>query len=243
MIRSLPLGGPDKTDLRPTPPFIQTGRGRDAISKGRKITMADPLSSDANLDTEELMHLALKANERNDTEQVIAYLKRVLGAEPDNGYALYLLGAQHAQLKMYARAIEEMSRAIEVEPNIPATCHFQLGLLYLTSGAVPEAMMAWAPLDQLEEDDPLRLFKRGLVHLIQDEFEACVEDLERGIALNPLYPDLSRDMQMFADKAKEALQEQTAAAGQPGVTTTPTREPAAGRRSADLSAYRSDPED
>ena len=198
--------------------------------------MADP----SDLDVEELMHLALKANERNDTEQVIGYLKRILSAEPDNGLALYLLGAQHAQMRMYARAIEEMSRAIEVEPNIPPTAHFQLGLLYLTSGTVPEALLAWTPLDQLEEDDALRLFKRGLVHLIQDEFEACVENLERGIAANALYPDLSRDMQKFADKAKEAMQNRPAASS-PDIA--PTAEPAPVRRSADLSAYRPDPED
>jgi tetratricopeptide (TPR) repeat protein len=203
-------------------------------------SMADrpPISKD--LDTEELMHLALTANQAGDHENSILYLKEVLKTEPDHGYALYLLGAQHAQLKMFARAIEEIARAIEVEPEIPATAHFQLGLLYLTSGAVPEAMMAWAPLDALGENDALFVFKRGLVHMIQDEFPECIENLERGIQINALYPALNKDMQMFADKAREAML---------GKGPVPTRdaaaptEPVPASRSADLSAYRSDSDD
>jgi tetratricopeptide (TPR) repeat protein len=200
--------------------------------------MAEPSSPEA--DVEELMHLALRANEQGEHEKVIGYLKRVLAAEPDNGYALYLLGAQHAQLKMYARAIDEISRAIEVEPDIPATAHFQLGLLYLTSGAVPEALLAWGPLDGLGEDDPLFLFKRGLAHLVQDEFAECVENLQRGIEINALYPALNRDMQMFADRAKDAM---LGKKPRPPGADAPAPAESPRSRAADLSAYRPDADD
>jgi len=202
--------------------------------------MAESSPPNADLDTDELMHLALRANEQADTEKTIGYLKQVLSAEPNNGMALYLLGAQHAQMKMYGRAIAEMEQAIEVEPNIPATAHFQLGLLYLTSGAVPEAMMSWAPLDQLGKDDALFLFKRGLVHLIQDEFPECIENLEKGIAVNILYPALSMDMQKFVDKARAAmLRPQTPV--QPDAATD-AKAPA-GSPGADLSAYKPEADD
>ena len=202
--------------------------------------MADPSTPKADLDTEELMHLALRANEQADTEKTIGYLKQVLSVEPENGMALYLLGAQHAQMKMYGRAIAEMEQAIEVEPNIPATAHFQLGLLYLTSGAVPETMRAWLPLDQLGKDDALFLFKRGLVHLIQDEFPECIENLEKGIAVNVLYPALSIDMQKFADKARAAMLQPKPVA-QPEAAEA--KQAPKGPAGADLSAYKPEADD
>ena len=186
------------------------------------------------------MHLALRANEQADTEKTIGYLKQVLSVEPENGMALYLLGAQHAQMKMYGRAIAEMEQAIEVEPNIPATAHFQLGLLYLTSGAVPETMRAWLPLDQLGKDDALFLFKRGLVHLIQDEFPECIENLEKGIAVNVLYPALSIDMQKFADKARAAMLQPKPVA-QPEAAEA--KQAPKGPAGADLSAYKPEADD
>lgn len=202
--------------------------------------MADSSTPKADLDTDELMHLALRANEQADTEKTIGYLKQVLSVEPENGMALYLLGAQHAQMKMYGRAIAEMEQAIEVEPNIPATAHFQLGLLYLTSGAVPESLRAWLPLDQLGENDALFLFKRGLVHLIQDEFPECIENLEKGIAVNVLYPALSIDMQKFADKARAAMLQPKPVA-QPEAAEA--RQAPKGPAGADLSAYKPEADD
>lgn len=146
------------------------------------------------LDTQELFHLALKAMEHDQTEQAILHLKLLLDNEPEHGRAHYLLGALHAEIGMYERAIEDMQRAVELEHDIP-TAHFQLGLLYATNGMAAEAQQAWAALDKLGENDPLFIFKRGLTHLIHDEFEACAEDLNKGIQLNQMNPTLNNDMQ------------------------------------------------
>lgn len=198
--------------------------------------MSDSKSQNALLDTEELMHLALKATETGDGDKVLKYLKQLLDIEPNNAMALYLLGAQHAQMGMYDRGKDEMARAVELEPNIPPTAHFQLGLLHLTSGEVPKAMAAWAPLDKLGDEDPLNLFKHGLAYLAQDEFAKCIEYLEKGIAVNDRYPALNPDMQTFMDKAREALGGTPSSAEKPAAT-------AQRRRQADLSAYESDSED
>jgi tetratricopeptide (TPR) repeat protein len=211
-------------------------------------------SSQPQLDNDELMHLALQANDTDDIETVIGYLKRVLANDPNHGSALYLLGAQHAQMGMFDRAVEEMTRAVEVDPNIPPAAHFQLGLLHLTSGRVAESMAAWAPLDQLEQDDALLLFKRGLIHLIKDEFADCIELLEYGITVNNLHPALNKDMQMFADKAKEVMLQNNSAATADETETIANDEipasdisddeptPAQTKR-ADLSAYKPDTDD
>ena len=100
--------------------------------------------------------------------------------------------------------------------------------------------MAWVPLDALGEDDPLFVFKRGLVHLIQDEFAESIENLERGIQINALYPTLNTDMQKFADKARDAM---LGKGPVPATSTEESQEPTPVGRSADLSAYRPASED
>jgi len=201
--------------------------------------MSDSNTSKELLDSEELMHLALKATETGEGDKVLSYLKRILAIEAEHAMALYLLGAQHAQMGLFDRAKEEISRAVELEPNIPVTAHLQLGLLHLSSGDISSTMDAWAPLDQLADDDALNLFKRGLTYLVQDEFAKCVECLEKGIAANTQYPALNADMQAFMDRAREAL-DQT-----PGKPVSGSKPATAEKRlrQADLSAYNSKPDD
>ena len=157
-------------------------------------------------DDEELFHLALKAMESGQTEQAVLHLKQLVAMTPEHGRAHYLLGALHAEIGMYERAIEDIQRAVEFEPELP-TAHFQLGLLYATSGQVAEAEHAWAVLDQLGGNDPLFIFKRGLIHLMHDEFEACSEDLKRGIQLNQTNPALNSDMQRIAQTISQLPKE------------------------------------
>lgn len=185
----------------------------------------------AKLDSDELMHLAIHATDNNQPEQAIDYLKRLLEISADNGKAYYLLGAVHAEIGLYDRAVEEMTKAVQLEPNLP-TAHFQLGLLHITSGRVDEAELAWRPLNALGEDDALFRFKRGMLHLVNDEFEACINDLSQGITLNTLNEPLNYDMQRIIDEAKQRLPSQNSATG-----TTPAR---GDGRHVLLSAYQRD---
>jgi hypothetical protein len=50
-------------------------------------------------------------------------------------------------------------------------------------------------LDALGEKDPLFLFKKGMLHLVRDEFDQCANALRAGIELNTLNEDLNADMQ------------------------------------------------
>ncbi len=163
------------------------------------------MTNESQLDSEELMHLAMHATSH---EQAIDYLKRILEISQENGKAYYLLAAIHAQIGMYDRATLEMTKAVELEPDLP-TAHFQLGLLHITSGRVTEAERAWSPLDKLGESDPLFLFKRGMLHLINDEFDACIADLNHGIELNQLNDALNNDMQKIIVQAEQARTQQS----------------------------------
>jgi tetratricopeptide (TPR) repeat protein len=159
------------------------------------------------LTTDELMHLALHAVGQNTPDKAIAFLKRLLSIEPDNGKAHYLMGAVHAEIGMHTQAAEEMTCALDLEPDLH-TARFQLGLLNLTSGKVDEAEQVWTGLDILGDQDPLYLFKKGMLHLVKDEFEQCVELLKAGIEVNTFNEDLNSDMRRVIIDAEKATAQQ-----------------------------------
>jgi tetratricopeptide (TPR) repeat protein len=151
------------------------------------------------LDEAELLHLALHAMGNDRHEESMQLLKRTLHAFPASARARYLLGVEHAQIGLYDRAVAEMTEAVKLDPSL-AVAQFQLGLLHVTAGRIREAEAAWLPLDRLAADDPLRLFKSAMLHLVRNEFAACIENLQAGIARNKLNKPLNDDMRrLLAD--------------------------------------------
>ncbi len=169
------------------------------------------MAMDTELNAEELMHLALHATEHESPDKAISYLKRLLKVDPDNGKAYYLMGALHAEIGMHKQAMDEMTKALELDSSLPETARFQLGLLYITSGNIPEAEATWQPLDQLGNEHALYLFKTGMLHLVRDEFDQCAETLRKGIEVNSFNEDLNNDM-------RRVLQDAENAAGHPHMT-------------------------
>ena len=156
------------------------------------------------LDAEELLHLAVAASDRDQTDQAIGLLKRAIEVAPGHARAHYLLGAEHAQIGLYERAIEEMGRALELDPGLDAA-RFQLGLLFLTSRRVDEAQAAWQPLERLGPGHFYVLFKTGLLELARDEFQSCLRLLREGMAANLANAPLNRDMQRIVEQVEGLL--------------------------------------
>ena len=156
------------------------------------------------LTPEELLHLALDATKKDNSESSIEYLKRAIELSPNDGRLHYMLAAEHAQIGMFNEATQEMTLAVQLDPSLH-TAHFQLGLLHLTSGRVEQAITAWAPLDALGEDNFLFLFKSGLEHLARDEFAPCIDKLKRGITLNTLNTALNNDMQRVINDIQDKV--------------------------------------
>lgn len=152
-----------------------------------------PTGSAERLDADELLQLAIRASGADNHEESISYLKRAVDVAPKNGKVHYMLGAEHAQIGLYERAMEEMKHAVDLEPTL-YTAHFQLGLLLVTAGRPDQAKAAWQALDNLGPNDPLYLFKSGLLHLVSDEFPQAMDQLKKGLALNTTNEALNRDM-------------------------------------------------
>jgi tetratricopeptide (TPR) repeat protein len=132
-------------------------------------------------------------------------IKAAVAQDPRNAELRYLLGAELAQQREYDAAVAEMSRALELDPNLHYA-RFQLGLLYLTMAQPNQSIATWAPLEALDESAALKYFKRGLESLIRDDFESCVGLLRQGIELNTQNAPLNRDMKMVIDRVGVAVE-------------------------------------
>lgn len=156
------------------------------------------MNNDIQLDADELKYLAIQASRNSETQQALMYLKHAILQEPRDGELLYLLAAEHAQLGMYDRAANEMTSALDLNPDMH-TARLQLGLLHLTAGKVDAARSVLERLIGLGSENYFNRFATGLEYLIQDQFPACRAALERGISLNHENVALNTDMQKIID--------------------------------------------
>ncbi|MDH5229505.1 MAG: tetratricopeptide repeat protein [Gammaproteobacteria bacterium] len=155
-------------------------------------------------DNDELLNLALDASRKEDFQKSLELLKAVIGQDDKNAKAHYLLGAVHAQLSLYDKAVDDLARALDIDPNLDSA-RFQLGLLFISSHRLDDAIQVWEKLDRLGDDNPLVLFKTGLVHLANDEYDQCIRLLEQGIEKNNILESLNNDMRKIMASAQSAL--------------------------------------
>jgi len=201
--------------------------------------MTPETAGSVDLDESELLHLALHAMGEDHHDESMRLLKRTLTAYPRSAQAHYLLGAEHAQIGMYDRAVDEMAEAVRLDPSL-TSAHFQLGLLHVTAGRVREAQAAWSPLDRLPPDDPLRLFKSGMLHLVHNELALCAQELRAGIAHNKLNEALNNDMRRLLADVEQRQGGSAAAADEQA--TPPLQVPAPTRHML-LSTYNRNQDD
>jgi len=130
-------------------------------------------------------------------------IRAAVAQNPRNAELRYLLGAELAQQKEYEAAVIEMHTALQLDPTLHFA-RFQLGLLYLTMAQPANSLATWAPLEDLDETEALKFFKRGLEALIRDDFDTCVGLLRQGIKLNKQNDPLNFDMTMVIDRVDQA---------------------------------------
>lgn len=154
------------------------------------------------LDSEEYLHLAVEAMQRDDHGAALAYLKEGAACFPQNARIAYLLGAENAQIGLYDRAEVEMQRAVSLDPTLYTAC-FQLGLLQITRGKADSAAQTWHGLDSLPDGHALCLFREGLQALAIDRFGEARSAIQAGVQVNDFSPDLNRDMENLLQRLPE----------------------------------------
>ena len=153
--------------------------------------------------------------QRATADEAVDLLLEAADAHPADARPLLLLAAEFAQAREYDRAEAVYVAALQRAPQF-TIARFQLGLLQFTSGRPAVATVTWAPLDELPEDDPLRLFKQAFECLKRDDFAGADALLKRGIANNTQNPPLNRDMQMMLERLAAQQQKPAEAPAAPG---------------------------
>lgn len=189
------------------------------------------------LDADELLQLAMQASGCDQAEQALSLLKRAIALRPEDARLHYMLGAQHAQMGLYERAVHEMEQAVRLDASLH-TAHFQIGLLHMTSGRIEEARRAWRPLDHLPEDDALRHFRAALEHLAADEFDAFSQCVQAGVQVNRTNPALSEDMRRLAQHVESQRAAATPVQSVSGATAADTVPTTTSEHHVLLNAYR-----
>ncbi|WP_172200493.1 hypothetical protein [Niveibacterium sp. COAC-50] len=173
------------------------------------------------LDAEELFTLGLRASNTDDSAGAINLLKLAVERDPQHARAAWLLGAEYAQIGLTERALAALTRAVETDSSLVGA-RFQLGLLHLTSGHVEQASAAWAPLDDLADNDPHRLFKTGMLDMVADRFDAALTTLRRCAALTGIDAALKRDVEMVIEQIETRAKVPTHATSVPSDTSPAT---------------------
>lgn len=154
------------------------------------------------LDADELFHLAIYASSRGDHDKSIVYLKA--GVERDGSARFhYLLGAEHAEIGMYTRAIENIEAAVAIDPNI-AEAWFQLGLLYAMSDNKSKAISTWDNLDRFGDHQYLICFKAAIQNYFEQNMVEAVDFMQQGLELNRVNPALNGDMKKLLRSWQES---------------------------------------
>ena len=108
----------------------------------------------------------------------------------------FMRGSLLAGISRNAEAHIAMKKAVELAPGF-AIARYQLGFFELTSGEAEQALSTWGPLLTAPQDNYLRVFVEGMVHMIRDEFASAIEKFEAGLALNSENQPLNNDIRLL----------------------------------------------
>lgn len=171
----------------------------------------------AHLCPEAEMANVLQAMRGPDTD-ALHVLDQTVQKWPHDPRVRLLRGATYASQQAYAEAKADFVAALDMAPDY-AIVRFMLGFLELTNGQIGLALSAWGPLDLLPPDNALRVFKSGLVSLIQDQFDDALRQLREGMASNQQYPLINNYIAAVIAKIESESAEASTANTRPRLRT------------------------
>ena len=121
-----------------------------------------------NLSPRELLHFALYATQNDRSDHAIIYLKQLLQLQPQDAQAMFLLGAEYAQLNMHDEALAWMAEAVEAGPD-NHLARFQLGLMHFSLDNHTAARQNLSLLPPTDEGDPLLHYARALLAYMDND--------------------------------------------------------------------------
>ncbi|RQR52926.1 hypothetical protein DIE19_27430 [Burkholderia sp. Bp9126] len=131
----------------------------------------------------------------SETLEAFELLSAALTRWPDDHRLWFLRGSIYAGSQRRAEARVDFARAVALAPDFDIA-RFMLGLVDLLDGHVQDAAACWEPLDEEQSGrGALWLFKTGMLALCDDRFDAALDWLKQGIAVNERYPGINAYME------------------------------------------------
>lgn len=159
--------------------LVKAGRGKEAIELARTRVADAPYDPDPHF----TLGLALA---EQDVEEAIAVLRRVLQLDPRHTLARYNLALVLRRADRLSEAVEELTRAVDVEPRPEA--YYTLGVIYWHQGAVDRATRALRAAITLNPEYAEAYSALGSVLAGRRDWTGALEALRRAIALRPDLP-------------------------------------------------------
>lgn len=157
------------------------------------------MSTDVQLNPDELFHLAILDSRSGRHDEAIVKLKGCIATDPSFAGAHHMLAAEHAEIGMYREAIRELDHALVLDPKSVAA-RFQLGLLHMITNDPQQARLDWAPLDKLDPAGPWSAFKGALEGLMDQDALAALRQLDKGLAMDFSNAALRADMSKLRER-------------------------------------------
>jgi tetratricopeptide (TPR) repeat protein len=127
--------------------------------------------------------------QQGDHERALTDWERILARWPDEVDARLGRARALGALERHAEALEEVERAIELEPDNAMA--YGLRASYRDQLEVDEAVVGadWDRAAELGPDEPAIRYYRGRYRMLRERYEAAIADFDRSIALVPRHAE------------------------------------------------------
>lgn len=156
--------------------LVRAGRGRESIELARRVVAGAPEDPNA------YFTLGLALTEQ-DVDEAVKTFRRVLQLAPRHALARYNLAQVLKRADRTAEAVEELRRAIEIEPR--AEAHYTLGVIYWQQGDLDRALDRLRAAAAADPEYADAHYSLGAVLAARREWPGAAESLRRAIALRP----------------------------------------------------------
>ena len=132
----------------------------------------------------DLLSTAIEMHQAGHLGAAAQMYQKVLAKDTTNAPAMHLLGVLHHQKGEHARAVELISQAVALRPNVPAF-HANLAEAYRASGQLERAVGCCRAALQLWADYPEALCNLGVALQGLGRAAEAIEPLRRALELRP----------------------------------------------------------
>jgi tetratricopeptide (TPR) repeat protein len=159
--------------------LVKAGKGPEAVQRAEALVSAAPA------DPDRLFTLGL-AQAEQDIDQSIASFRRVLELAPRHTLARYNLALVLRRADRLAEAIDELGRALAIEPR--AEAHYTLGVIRWHQGDVDGAVRALRAAVEAEPRYVDAHYTLGAILKARRDWAGAQKALRTAIALRPDLP-------------------------------------------------------